>query len=219
MIPDSVLSVPDFAFFHLDFVNFDYSTLPQILLMFGLVSLSAMTEHIADVTTAGRVAGEDYIKNPGLHNTLLGDGLSSFFGSLTGAQMTTTYSEYTGTMAVSRVASAWVTLGTAITLIVFGFITPFTRFLGALPNCVIAGISILAYGAIANTGVKTLMEFNVDFKDNKNLFIFGAMFACGISCLAIPVTDGFAISGIVLAMIVGIILNAVLRTKSTVKNL
>lgn len=214
MKPEAILAVPDFAFLHIDFVNFDWSTLPQILLMFGLVSLSAMTEHIADVTTAGKVAGEDYTTNPGLHRTLLGDGISSFVGSLTGAQMTTTYSEYTGTMAVSRVASAWVTFGTAITLIVFGFIAPFTNFLAALPNCIIAGISILAYGAIANTGVRTLIDSKVDFSRNKNLFVFGAMFSAGISGLAIPITGDFAISGIVLAMIVGIVLNLILRDKS-----
>ena len=213
MIPQSILSVPDFAFLHLDFVNFDWTTLPQILLMFGLVSLSAMTEHVADVTTAGKVAEEDYVKNPGLHRTLLGDGLSSFVGSLTGTQMTTTYSEYTGTMAVSRVASSWVTFGTALALIGFAFITPFTNFLASLPNCIIAGVSILAYGAIANTGARTLIDSRVDFSKNRNLFIFAAMFSAGISGLALPVTDNFAVSGIVLAMLVGILLNLILVEK------
>ena len=213
MIPQSVVSLPDFAFLHLNFTEFDWSTFPQIILMFGLVSLSAMTEHVADVTTASKIAEEDYLKNPGLHRTLLGDGVSSFVGSLTGTQMTTTYSEYTGTMAVSRVASAWVTLGTAITLIVFAFITPFTNFLASLPNCIIAGISILAYGAIANTGARTLIDSKVDFTKNRNLFIFAAMFSAGISGLAIPITDNFAVSGIVLAMIVGIVLNLILREK------
>lgn len=210
MIPHSVFSVPDLAFLHLDFVNFDWATLPQILLMFGLVALSAMTEHVADVTTAGKIAEQNYMQDPGLHRTLLGDGVSSFVGSLTGTQMTTTYSEYTGTMAVSRVASSWVTLGTAVTLIVFAFITPFTNFLASLPNCIIAGISILAYGAIANTGARTLIDAKVDFTKNRNLFIFAAMFSAGVSGLAIPITDNFAISGIVFAMIVGIILNLIL---------
>lgn len=218
MIPHAVFEIPDFAFMHINFVDFDWSTLPQIILMFGLVSLSAMTEHVADVTTAGKVAEQDYTTNPGLHRTLLGDGLSSFAGALTGAQCTTTYSEYTGTMAVSRVASVWVTLGTAITLIAFGFFVPFTAFLGALPNCVIAGISLLAYGAIANTGVRTLMDAKVDFTSNRNLFIFAGMFTAGISGLAIPITGDFAISGIVLAMLTGIILNLVLREKKPTKS-
>lgn len=213
MVPHSVLSLPELAFLHLDFVNFEWSTLPQILLMFGLVALSAMTEHVADVTTAGKIAEQNYLQDPGLHRTLLGDGVSSFVGSLTGTQMTTTYSEYTGTMAVSRVASAWVTLGTAVTLIVFAFITPFTNFLASLPNCIIAGISILAYGAIANTGVRTLIDAKVNFTKNRNLFIFAAMFSAGISGLAIPITENFAISGIVFAMIVGIVLNLILRER------
>lgn len=215
MAPKSILSIPDFAFLHINFATFNWASLPQILLMFGLVSLSAMTEHVADVTTAGKVAGQDYVTNPGLHRTLLGDGISSFTGALTGTQMTTTYSEYTGTMAVSRVASAWVTLGTALTLIGFAFITPFTNFLASLPNCIIAGISILAYGAIANTGVRTLIDSKVDFAQNRNLFIFAGMFSAGISGLAFPITNNFSVSGIVLAMLTGILLNLILRPQKS----
>lgn len=214
----SVFEIPDFAFMHLDFKSFDWVNLPKIILMYGLVSLSAMTEHVADVTTAGRVAEGDYIKDPGLHRTLLGDGLSSLAGSLTGAQMTTTYSEYTGTMAVSGVASSWVTLGTALSLIAFGFISPVTTFLSALPNCVIAGISMLAYGAIACTGVNTLIIERVDFSDNRNLFIFGAMFTAGVSGLIIPISDDFGIAGVVLAMLVGILLNVILRKRDKNKS-
>lgn len=206
----SIISIPDLAFLHLDFIHFNWASLPQIILMFGLVSFAAMTEHIADIRTASEVIGEDLIKEPGLHRTLLGDGLSSLAGSLTGAQMTTTYSEYTGTMAVSRVGSAWVTLATAITLIGLGFLTPFNIFLSALPNCVFAGVAICAYGMIANTGLRTLINANIDFSNNKNIFIFAAMVSCGISGLAINIGD-FGISGIVLAMIVGVILNAILR--------
>lgn len=213
MKPQSIFSVPDFAFLHLDFVNFDWSTLPQIILMFGLVSLAAMTEHIADVTTAGSVAGVDYINEVGLHRTLMGDGVSSFVGSLTGAQMTTTYSEYTGTMAVSHVNSSWVTLTTAIALILTSFITPFTNLLSCLPNCVFAGVSILAYGAIGNTGVRTLIDSKIDFSKNRNLFIFAAMFSVGISGLALPINSTFAISGVVFSMIVGILLNIILKEK------
>lgn len=206
----SIISVPELAFLHIDFLHFDWSTLPQIILMYGLVSLAAMTEHIADVTTAGQVAETNLIENPGLHRTLLGDGLSSFAGALTGAQMTTTYSEYTGTMAVSKVASVKVTLATALTLIGLGFLTPFNQFLAALPNCVFAGVAICAYGMIANTGLKTILNSNIQFNNNKNIFIFACMMSCGISGLAIN-TGNFAIDGIVLAMIVGIILNLILK--------
>lgn len=206
----SLFSIPDLAFLHLNFKTYDWSTFPQILLMFGLVSLAAMTEHIADVTTASKVAHSDLLTNPGLHKTLLGDGLSSLAGSLTGAQMTTTYSEYTGTMAVSRVASVAVTLATAITLCLLGILTPFNQFLAALPNCVFAGVAICAYGMIANTGLKTLIGANIDWSDNRNIFIFACMVSCGISGLVIQAGQ-FAIEGVVLAMIVGIILNAILR--------
>lgn len=205
-----IVNLPPLAFLHLDFIHYDWSTLPQIILMFGLVSLAAMTEHVADVTTAGQVANADLINNPGLHRTLLGDGVSSFVGTLTGAQCTTTYSEYTGTMAVSRVASVKVTLATALTLIALGFITPFNVFLSALPNCVFAGVAICAYGMIANTGIKTLINAQIPFNDNRSIFIFACMVSSGISGLAIQ-AGNFSISGVVLAMLVGIGLNLILR--------
>lgn len=207
---DSFFKVPDLAFLHLNFGTFDWSELPQIILMFGLVSLAAMTEHIADITTAAQVSGAPLLESPGLHRTLLGDGLSSLAGALTGAQMTTTYSEYTGTMAVSRCASTGVTLASAITLIILGFLTPFNQFLAALPNCVFAGVAICAYGMIANTGLKTLINSGLKFNRNKEIFIFAAMISCGISGLAINAGE-FAIDGIVLAMLVGIILNLILK--------
>ena len=218
IIPKTVVSMPDFAFLHLDFAHFNWTNLPNILLMFGLVSLAAMTEHVADVKTASEIAESNYIKEPGLHRTLLGDGVSSFVGTLTGAQCTTTYSEYTGTMAVSRVASSWITFATSLSLIALAFITPFTNFLATLPNCVFAGVAICAYGMIANTGVKTLINSRIDFSVNRNIFIFAGMFSAGISGLAIPINDNFSISGIVLAMIVGIVLNLILRDPKFAKS-
>lgn len=211
---NSIFAIPDLAFLHLNFATFDWSTLPHILLMFGTVSLAAMTEHIADVSTVSEVAQVNLLQSPGLHRTLLGDGVSSLVGSLTGAQMTTTYSEYTGTMAISRVASVKITLATALTLIGLGFLTPFNQFFVALPNCVFAGVAICAYGMIANTGLKTLINANIDFSDNRNVFIFACMISCGISGLTFS-TGAFSINGIVLAMLVGIILNLILREKST----
>lgn len=204
----SLLSVPDLTFTHINFATFHWDTLPQIILMFGVVSLSAMAEHIADVNTIGVVTGTDTISQ--LPRTLLGDGLSSFVGSLTGSQCTTTFSEATGTIAVSGVASVWCFLAASLTLIALGFITPFNRAVAAMPNCVFAGISILCYSLIANAGVRTIMNNNIDFSNMKNSLIFAAMLSCGVSGIAINYGT-FSFSGVALAIIVGLVLNLILK--------
>lgn len=206
----SLLSIPDLTFTHLNFMNFHWETLPQIILMFGIVSLSAMAEHIADINTIGVVTGTDTISQ--LPRTLLGDGVSSFVGSLTGSQCTTTFSEATGTIAVSKVASIWCFLAASLSLIALGFITPFNRAVAAMPNCVFAGISILCYSLIANAGVRTIMNNHIDFSNMKNSLIFAAMLSCGVSGIAINYGT-FSFSGVALAIIVGLLLNFILKEK------
>lgn len=205
-----IIAVPDFAFLHLNFAAFDWSTLPQIILMFGLVSLAAMTEHIGDMLTASAASERDLLNDPGLHKTLLGDGVGSFIGTLIGAQPNTTYSEYTSTIAVSKVASVYVTFTTACSLILLGIFGPFNQFITSLPNCVFAGVSMVAYGMIALAGVRTIMNGNIDFSNNKNVAIFATMLACGVSGFAVT-SGSFNLSGIALAMVVGIILNLILK--------
>lgn len=205
-----IIAVPDFAFLHLNFAAFDWSTLPQIILMFGLVSLAAMTEHIGDMLTASAASERDLLNDPGLHKTLLGDGVGSFIGTLIGAQPNTTYSEYTSTVAVSKVASVYVTFTTACSLILLGIFGPFNQFITSLPNCVFAGVSMVAYGMIALAGVRTIMNGNIDFSNNKNVAIFATMLACGVSGFAIT-SGSFNLSGIALAMVIGIILNLILK--------
>jgi len=204
-----IFALPDFAFLHLNFANFNWATFPQILLSFGMVSLAAMTEHIGDMTTASAVVGKDLLHEPGLHRTLLGDGVGSLVGCFVGAQPNTTYSEYTSTMAVSGVYSSWFTLYTAIGLILLGFLRPFNQFLLALPNAVFAGVSIFAYGFIGLAGLRTLVNSQIDWSSIKNQLIFAAMLTCGVSGLAIT-AGAFNLSGIAFAMIVGVLLNVIL---------
>ena len=208
----SVFTIPQFAFLTTNFATFNWATLPQILLSFGMVSLAAMTEHIGDMTTASAVTGYNLIEEPGLHRTLLGDGLGSLMGTIIGGQPNTTYSEYTSTMAVSGVYSTHFTLYTALVLIALGFIAPFNAFLMALPNAVFAGTSIVAYGMIALAGMRTLVNEHVDFSNTKNQLIFGSMLTTGLSGLAIT-AGAFNLSGIALAMIVGVFLNGILKDK------
>lgn len=205
-----IIAVPDFAFLHLNFATFDWSTLPQIILLFGLVSLAAMTEHIGDMMTASAASKSNLLEEPGLHRTLLGDGVGSFIGTLIGAQPNTTYSEYTSTVVVSKVASVYVTFTTACTLILLGMFGPFNQFITSLPNCVFAGVSMVAYGMIAMAGLRTIIDNHIDFTNNKNIAIFATMLACGVSGFSIT-AGSFNLSGIALAMVVGIILNLILK--------
>lgn len=207
----SVFTIPQFAFLNTSFAAFNWATLPQILLSFGMVSLAAMTEHIGDMTTASAVTGYNLIEDPGLHRTLLGDGVGSLMGTIIGGQPNTTYSEYTSTMAVSGVYSTHFTLYTALVLIALGFIAPFNAFLMALPNAVFAGVSIVAYGMIGLAGLRNLQT--VDFSSTKNQFIFAAMLTTGVSGLAIT-AGAFNLTGIALAMITGVLLNLFLREKT-----
>ena len=213
---NSIFMVPQFAFLNCSFATFNWATLPQILVSFGMVALAAMTEHVGDMTTASAVTGYDLIEDPGLHRTLLGDGLGSLMGTIIGGQPNTTYSEYTSTMAISGVYSTHFTLYTAFVLIALGFIAPFNAFLMALPNAVFAGVSIVAYGMIALAGLRTIISGMVDFTRSKNQIIFAAMVTTGLSGLAIT-AGAFNLTGIALAMIVGVILNLILRDSQTAK--
>lgn len=205
---NGLIQIPNFAFLHLDFINFNWATLPTILASFGLVSLAALTEHIGDMASASAVTGYNLLNDPGLHRTLIGDGVGSLMGTLIGAQPNTTYSEYTSTIAVSKNASTWFTMYTAIGLILLGFIAPFNNFLTALPDCVFAGISVFAYGMIALAGLRTLRW--VSFEDTKNQLIFAAMLTTGVSGLGIHYGD-FHLTGIALSMLVGVVLNLILK--------
>lgn len=206
----NLFMVPPFAFLNCNFAIFDWATLPQIILSFGVVALAALTEHLGDMATASAITGYNLLLDPGLHRTLLGDGIGSLMGTIIGGQPNTTYSEYLATMSVSNVYSTWFTLYTALVLIALGFIAPFNAFLMALPNCVFAGVSIVAYGMIAVSGIRTIIGGMVDFTRTKNQIIFAAMLTTGLSGLTITL-GAFNLTGIALAMIVGVFLNVLLK--------
>lgn len=207
---------PDFAFFHVSFKNFDWSVLPQIILSFGLVSLGALAEHLGDLINASNICQRDFLNDPGLQRTLVGDGIGSFIGTVVGAQPNTTYTENLSTILISRCASVYVTLIAAIELIALGFLGPFNSFIKALPNAVFAGASICCYGMIGASAIKFLKRTSIDFDDKKTIWIFAIMLMVGTSGLAIT-AGTLNITGICLAIITGIILNLILKSKETTK--
>lgn len=208
---------PDFAFMHVSFTNFDWSVLPQILISFSLVALGALAEHLGDVINASNICERDFISDPSLTRTLIGDGLGSLLGTIIGAQPNTTYTENLSTILISKCASVYVTLLAAIELIILGFFGPFSSFILALPNAVFAGASICCYGMIGASAIKFLKRTSINFDNSKTIWIFGIMLMVGTSGLAVNYGN-LNISGICLAIIVGIILNLVLKEKNNKEN-
>lgn len=208
----SLFSIPDFAFLHINFTTFDWSYLPQIILIWSLYAISGLGEHVSDITATSTIVGEDYV-GKSLHKTLVGDGIGSAIGTVIAGPTNCTYSEYCSTIAVSKVASTAVTCTTALTLILFGFLTPFNVILSSISNVCFAGTSFCAYGAIAYAGLRNLIHADIDWNDNKNLMIFAIMLTVGISGIAINYGN-FNLAGIPLSMLIGIILNIILKVKN-----
>jgi uracil permease len=214
-----IFVVPDFAFMHVSFTNFDWSVIPQILISFSLVALGALAEHLGDVINASNICERDFLTDPSLSRTLFGDGVGSLIGTIIGAQPNTTYTENLSTILISKCASVYVTLLAAIELIILGFFGPFSSFILALPNAVFAGASICCYGMIGASAITYLKRTSINFTNQKTMWIFAIMLMVGTSGLAIS-AGNLNISGICLAIIVGIILNVILKDKhdATINN-
>jgi uracil permease len=181
------------------------------ILTFIIVSLATICEHLGDVLVISKIAGQDFYKNPGLHRTLLGDGLATAWASLFGGPPNTTYGENVGVMAITRVYSVWVIGGAAVFAILLSFFTKVGAIIQTIPSPVLGGICMLLFGIIASSGLRTIVESGVDYKDKRNLTITSVILVIGIGGgqLAFNITQDlhFVLSGVALATIVGILLN------------
>lgn len=184
------------------------------ILTFVIVSLATMCEHLGDTLTTSRVVGIDFLKKPGLHRTLLGDGLATAWASLWAGPPNTTYGENIGVMAITKVYSVWVIGGAAVIALVLSFCQKFGAVIQTLPGPVLGGISMLLYGLIASSGLRTLVEEGVDYKDKRNLTISSVIMVLGIGGGILQFTIGgsfvFSLGGVALATVVGILLNLVI---------
>lgn len=207
---DKLFAIPDFAFLHLNFADFDWSTLPQIIIMFACVNAGAVTEHIGDLLTCEQITGEKIVDKVGMHKTLLADGIGDLVGSLTCGCPTTTYGESLATIAASRVASTRVIATAAVMTILLGFIQPFNAAIVGMPQCLFGGLSLLAYGYISLSGIKVLISNKINFDKPKNMIIFAATASLSISGLVVTI-GSISLSGVSLGIIVGIILNILLK--------
>ena len=179
----------------------------------GLVSAATMVEHIGDVAAIGATCNRDFMKNPGLHRTLLGDGLATSLSAFFGGPANTTYSENTGVLALTGVHNPAVMRIAACFAILLGVIPKLGAFIRTIPGAVIGGISIVLFGMIASIGARTLVENRVDFKQPRNLLISAVILVLGLGGTELPITIGsfkLTLSSLALAAIAGIILNKAL---------
>ncbi len=173
------------------------------------IILVTISEHIGDHTVLGKIVGRNFIKDPGLNRTLIGDGVATAVSAFIGGPANTTYGENTGVIGMTRVASVSVIRNAAIIAIILAFLGKFTALISTIPNAVIGGMSILLYGIIASNGLKVMIEEQIDFNQVRNLIIASAMLVIGLGGAVLDL--GFlTFSGTALSAIVGIILNQIL---------
>lgn len=173
------------------------------------IAIVTISEHIGDHTVLSQICGRQFLKEPGLHRTLLGDGIATSVSAFLGGPANTTYGENTGVIGMTRIASVSVIRNAAFIAIALSFLGKFTALISTIPNAVLGGMSILLYGVIASNGLKVLIKERVDFAQMRNLIIASAMLVLGLGGAILklgPVT----LSGTALSAMTGIILNLIL---------
>ena len=176
------------------------------------VAIAPVIEHIGDVYVVGAVAEKDFVKDPGLHRTMLGDGLACLFASFVGGPPVTTYSEVTGAMQITHVTHPHVIRIAAGTAIVFSVIGKLSALLQSIPSAVLGGIMLLLFGSIASVGVQNLINHKVDLNQTRNIIIVSVTLTMGIGG-AVLTFGTFSISGIGLSAVIGVLLNLLLPRK------
>ena len=183
----------------------------EALLTVAPIAIVSFMEHIGDVTTNGAVVGKDFFEKPGLHRTLMGDGVATIFASLIGAPANTTYSENTGVLAVTKNYNPAIIRIAAIFAIVLGVFSPLGAFLRTIPVAVMGGVSFILFGMIASIGMRTIAHSKLDFNNSRNLMIVTLILTAGLSGAEFKTEGGVVLTGIGLAALVGMISNLVLH--------
>lgn len=173
------------------------------------VVIATLLEHIGDISANSQVVGKDFKKDPGLHRTLLGDGLATMFAGLIGSVANTTYSENTGVLAITKTYNPNILNITAILAIIFSFIAPITNFLNNIPDQVIGGASLILFGMISAVGLRTMVDNKIDYAEPRNLIITQIMLVFALGGMSIKIFT-VELSGVALQAITGIILNLIL---------
>ena len=208
---------PTFTFVTAFSSAFDYGDVGSMGAYIGTIAVAyvpvafvVFAEHIADHKNLSSIIERDLLEDPGLHRTLLGDGVGSMFGAFFGGCPNTTYGESVGCVAISGNASVSTIFVTALLCIISSFVAPFVTFLATIPNCVMGGVCVALYGFIAVSGLKMIQD--VDLNDNTNLFTVSVILICGIGGLSVSF-GSVTITEVACALILGILTNRVLSSK------
>lgn len=185
----------------------------QSIMIVAPVAIATIVEHIGDVIAIGATVENDFLEDPGLHRTMLGDGVLTAISAMFGGPANTTYSENTGVLALTKVWDPLIMRIAAVFAIILAIVPKLSSVISTIPTSVVGGISIVLFGMIASIGARTLVEEQVDFKKSKNLIIAAVILVLGLGGAVLPINLGFvdfSIEGMALAAIVGIIMNKVL---------
>ena len=184
------------------------------ILVMAPIAIAAMMEHIGDMSAISATVGENFLEDPGLHRTLIGDGLATSLSGMFGGPANTTYGENTGVLVLSRVFDPRVIRLAAIYAVALGFIPKMAGVIGSMPTAIVGGISFMLYGMISAIGVRNIVENKVDFTNSRNLIIAAVILVCGLGFsggLTFQVAGAsVTLTGLAIAAIAGILLNAIL---------
>ena len=182
------------------------------------IALVTMIEHIGDITTNGAVVQKDFMREPGLHRTILGDGLATAFAGLIGAPANTTYGENTGVLAITKNYNPAILRNAAVIAILLSFIGKFGALIQSIPTAVMGGVSFVLFGMIASIGVRTMVDTKVDLSNLRNSIVVFTILIVGIvslqgeaNKLVVSLTELASLSGLSLAAVIGVTLNAFLN--------
>ncbi|MBA8761393.1 uracil-xanthine permease family protein [Staphylococcus coagulans] len=183
-----------------------------ITIMLPIVFVT-VSEHIGHQMVINKIVGRNFFKDPGLHRSIIGDGVSTMFSSIIGGPPSTTYGENIGVLAITKIYSIYVIGGAAVFAIMLGFVGKFTALISSIPTPVMGGVSILLFGTIAASGLRMLVESQVDFAQNRNLVIASVILVIGIGNMMLNLSDlgvKLTIEGMALSATAGILLNLLL---------
>lgn len=205
--------VPDFT---VPFVDYTPELSWYVIFLMIPVAIVPVAEHIGHQLVLSKVINKDLIKDPGLDKSMFGDGVATMVAACLGGPPNTTYGENIGVLAITRAFSIYVFVGAAFFAILFGFCGKISALLSTIPTPVMGGVSILLFGIIASSGLRMLVENNIDFKVKRNLIISSVILIVGIGGASVHIGDMFSLEGMALASIVGVILNLVLPGREIV---
>jgi len=174
------------------------------------IALVIFIEHFGDITTNGAVVGKDFFKNPGVHKTMLGDGIATLIAGFIGGPANTTYSENTGVLAVTKIYDPSVLRTAAIFAVLLSFVGKFGALISSIPSPVMGGVSVILFGMISSVGVRTMVEAKLDFAHSRNLMISSLILVTGIAIDNIYIGGTLSLSGLAIAAFIGVVLNKLL---------